>query len=109
MLLIIWCLDGLQPVQLGMKLWLGMLVRQERRIGMHRWAAATILCCRLLAKAHEWLTKAQTLAYMRAPLKRMRDLAHAGTRLPVNLPQVEVLKAGIRWREWHDAAAKVSP
>ena len=76
---------------------------------MHCRAADTTLCYRLLTKAHEWLTKAQALAHARAPLKRMRDLAHAGTRLPVSLPQVEVLKADIRWREWHDAAAKVCP
>ena len=65
--------------------------------------------CRLLNKAQDWLAKAHGLAHARVPLKRMREIAHAGMRLPVNLPQVELLKGDIRWREWQDAATKVTP
>lgn len=64
-------------------------------------------CCRLLGKVQEWLARADALTQTRAPLKRMREVAHAGMRLPVDLPQAEDLRGDIRWREWQDATAKV--
>ena len=51
----------------------------------------------LVAKGEAWLR--QTVAVLggaRPPLKRLRDLLHAGLRLPVEMPEVEELRGVIR-------------
>ena len=61
----------------------------------------------LLQKAEEWKAKAAALTAQKAPLKKMRDVLHMGLRMPVEVPQVEALRAEIRRREWEDTAKKV--
>lgn len=61
----------------------------------------------LLQKAEEWKAKAAALAAQKAPLKKMREVLHMGLRMPVEVPQVEALRAEIRRREWEDTAKKV--
>ncbi len=63
--------------------------------------------CRLLAKAQDWLAWAGSAAKSRAPLKRMREVLHAGLRLGVEVPQVDELRLEIRRREWEEQAKKV--
>lgn len=63
--------------------------------------------CRLLAKARDWLAWAASAAKQRAPLKRMREVLHAGLRLGVEVPQVDELRLEIRRREWEELAKKV--
>ena len=43
----------------------------------------------------------------RVPLKKMREVLHAGQRLGVDIPEVEQLRLDIRRREWEDQAKKV--
>lgn len=62
----------------------------------------------LIQKADEWKAKAAALAAQKAPLKKMREVLHMGLRMPVEVPQVEALRAEIRRREWEDTARKVS-
>lgn len=62
----------------------------------------------LVDKAAEWQAKAAALAAQKAPLKKMREVLHLGLRMPVEVPQVEALRAEIRRREWEDSAKKVS-
>ena len=62
----------------------------------------------LIQKADEWKAKAAVLAAQKAPLKKMREVLHMGLRMPVEVPQVEALRAEIRRREWEDTAKKVS-
>lgn len=62
---------------------------------------------RLLIKAQDWLAAAAGVSRQRAPLKRMREVLHAGQRLGVDIPEVERLRLDIRRREWEDAAKKV--
>lgn len=51
----------------------------------------------LIDKGQAWLRQCEAvLALERAPLKRLRDLLHAGLRLPVEMPQVERLRGDIR-------------
>lgn len=64
---------------------------------------------RLLGKALEWQERARALTAQRAPLKRLRELLHAGLRLGAALPQVEELRREIRRREWEEAARKARP
>ena len=61
----------------------------------------------LIQKAQEWSAKSAALAAQKAPLKKMRELLHLGLRMPVEVPQVEALRAEIRRREWEDTAKKV--
>lgn len=61
----------------------------------------------LIERAAEWQAKAAALAAQKAPLKKMREVLHLGLRMPVEVPQVESLRAEIRRREWEDAAKKV--
>ena len=61
----------------------------------------------LIQKAEEWKAKAAALAAQKAPLKRMREVLHLGLRMPVEVPQVESLRAEIRRREWEETAKKV--
>ncbi len=61
---------------------------------------------RLLARAREWRERALALAAQRVPLKRLRELLHAGLRLGAALPQVDELRSEIRRREWEEAARK---
>ena len=65
--------------------------------------------CRLLAKVRDWLAWAASAAKQRAPLKRMREVLHAGLRLGVEVPQVDELRLEIRRREWEELAKKVGP
>ena len=62
----------------------------------------------LIQKAAEWKAKSAALAAQKAPLKKMRDMLHMGLRMPVEVPQVESLRAEIRRREWDETAKKVS-
>ncbi len=62
---------------------------------------------RLLGKAQEWVAWARSAASQRAPLKKLRELAHAGLRLGCEVPQVEAVRADIRRREWEEQAKKV--
>lgn len=62
--------------------------------------------CRLLGKAREWLAWSAGAAKQRAPLKRMREVLHAGLRLGVEVPQVDELRLEIRRREWEELAKK---
>lgn len=61
----------------------------------------------LIQKAEEWKAKSAALAAQKAPLKKMREVLHMGLRMPVEVPQVEALRAEIRRREWEDTARKV--
>eukprot|EP00884_Botryococcus_braunii_P010330 jgi/Botrbrau1/19299/Bobra.0073s0042.1 len=61
---------------------------------------------RIISKACDWQHQAAVLARQRAPLKRMRDLLHAGVRLACEVPEVENLRREIRGREWEDAVRK---
>jgi len=61
----------------------------------------------LIQKAEEWKAKAAALAAQKAPLKKMREVLHLGLRMPVEVPQVESLRAEIRRREWEETAKKV--
>ena len=61
----------------------------------------------LIERAAEWQAKAAALAAQKAPLKKMREVLHLGLRMPVEVPQVESLRAEIRRREWEDSAKKV--
>ena len=61
----------------------------------------------LIQKAEEWKAKSAALAAQKAPLKKMREVLHMGLRMPVEVPQVEALRAEIRRREWEDTAKKV--
>ncbi|CAL8461880.1 g1411 [Coccomyxa elongata] len=61
---------------------------------------------RLLVKARDWLAWAASAAKQRAPLKRMREVLHAGLRLGVEVPQVDELRLEIRRREWEELAKK---
>ena len=61
----------------------------------------------LIQKAEEWKAKSAALAAQKAPLKKMREVLHMGLRMPVEVPQVETLRAEIRRREWEDTAKKV--
>lgn len=49
------------------------------------------------------------VSLQRVPLKKMREVLHAGQRLGVDIPQVEQLRLDIRRREWEDQAKKVIP
>ena len=69
--------------------------------------SACVVLPRLLGKAQEWLAWAATAAKSRAPLKRMREVLHAGLRLGVEVPQVDELRLEIRRREWEELAKKV--
>ena len=60
-------------------------------------------------KAQDWLAAAAGVSRQRAPLKRMREVLHAGQRLGVDIPEVERLRLDIRRREWEDAAKKARP
>ena len=62
---------------------------------------------RLLMKAQDWLALMAGVSRQRVPLKRMREVLHAGQRLGVDIPEVENLRLDIRRREWEDAAKKV--
>lgn len=62
----------------------------------------------LIQKADEWKAKSEALAAQKAPLKKMREVLHMGLRMPVEVPQVEALRAEIRRREWEDTAKKVN-
>ena len=64
--------------------------------------------CRLVADAKAWLSRARNMAQTKVPLKKMRELLHAGVRLGAELPQVEQLRVEIRKREWEDNAKKAS-
>ena len=46
------------------------------------------------------------MSQTKAPLKKMRELLHAGLRLGTEMPQVEQLRTDIRTREWEDSARK---
>lgn len=61
----------------------------------------------LIQKAEDWKAKSAALAAQKAPLKKMREVLHMGLRMPVEVPQVEALRAEIRRREWEDTARKV--
>ena len=61
----------------------------------------------LINKADEWKAKSAALAAQKAPLKKMREVLHMGLRMPVEVPQLEALRAEIRRREWEDTAKKV--
>ena len=61
----------------------------------------------LIERAAEWQARAAALAAQKAPLKKMREVLHLGLRMPVEVPQVESLRAEIRRREWEDSAKKV--
>lgn len=61
----------------------------------------------LINKAEEWKAKSAALAAQGAPLKKMREVLHMGLRMPVEVPQLEALRAEIRRREWEDTAKKV--
>lgn len=61
----------------------------------------------LIQKAEEWKAKSAALTAQKAPLKKMREVLHMGLRMPVDVPQVEALRAEIRRREWEDTAKKV--
>jgi hypothetical protein len=50
----------------------------------------------LIEKGQAWRRQSEALLSSRAPLKRMRDTLHAGLRLPVEMPEVEQLRLGIR-------------
>lgn len=63
---------------------------------------------KLMAKGQEWLAWANSAAKQRAPLKRMREVLHAGLRLGVEVPQVDELRLEIRRREWEEQAKKVT-
>ena len=41
-----------------------------------------------MEKAEEWLVRSADAARGRAPLKRLRELLHAGVRLGADVPQV---------------------
>ncbi|KAK9819859.1 hypothetical protein WJX72_003401 [[Myrmecia] bisecta] len=60
----------------------------------------------LMQKASDWLGRASALAQQRAPLKKMREVLHAGLRLAVEIPAVESLRLEIRRREWEETAKK---
>ena len=62
-----------------------------------------------MAEAKAWLNKAKGVTQSRTPLKRMREVLHAGLRLGTELPQVEQLRQEIRKREWEAHAQKVPP
>ncbi|KAL0034985.1 hypothetical protein WJX79_004469 [Trebouxia sp. C0005] len=62
----------------------------------------------LIQKAEEWKAKAAAFAAQKAPLKKMREVLHLGLRMPVEVPQVESLRAEIRRREWEETAKKGS-
>ncbi|KAK9846950.1 hypothetical protein WJX84_002284, partial [Apatococcus fuscideae] len=59
----------------------------------------------LADKANAWLASAAACA--QAPLKKRREVLHAGQRLAVELPEVEELRAAIRRCEWNEAAKRV--
>lgn len=63
----------------------------------------------LIQKAQEWKARSAALAAQKAPLKKMREVLHMGLRMPVEVPQVESLRAEIRRREWEETAKKVGP
>ena len=65
------------------------------------------MSCRLLIKAQDWLASMSTVSRQRVPLKKMREVLHAGQRLGVDIPEVEQLRLDIRRREWEDQAKKV--
>lgn len=44
---------------------------------------------------------------VKTPLKKMREVLHAGQRLGTNLAEVEELRAEIRRREWEESAKRV--
>ena len=52
----------------------------------------------LIERGHSWLRAAEALlgGGGRPPLKRLRDCLAAGLRLPVDIPEVEDLRAEIR-------------
>ena len=60
----------------------------------------------MLEKGEGWLRQRDSLLRSRAPLKRLRDLPHAGLRLPLEVPEVEALRVDIRRREWEEAAKR---
>jgi hypothetical protein len=66
-----------------------------------------MLLRRLLIKAQDWLVLMAGVSRQRVPLKRMREVLHAGQRLGVDILEVESLRLDIRRREWEDAAKKV--
>lgn len=63
--------------------------------------------CRLLIKAQDWLASVGAVSRQRVPLKKMREVLHAGQRLGVDIPEVDQLRLDIRRREWEDQAKKV--
>ena len=65
------------------------------------------MSCRLLIKAQDWLASMGAVSRQRVPLKKMREVLHAGQRLGVDIPEVEQLRLDIRRREWEDQAKKV--
>ena len=62
--------------------------------------------CRLVGDAKSWLAKVRSMSQTKAPLKKMRELLHAGLRLGTEMPQVDQLRTDIRTREWEDSARK---
>lgn len=55
----------------------------------------------LVEKAEAWLERATDAAGSRAPLKKLRELLHAGVRLGADVPQVRLCclrAAGPGWR-----------
>ena len=70
-------------------------------------ATLPMLLRRLLIKAQDWLALMAGVSRQRVPLKRMREVLHAGQRLGVDIPEVDNLRLDIRRREWEDAAKKV--
>jgi hypothetical protein len=60
-----------------------------------------------MAKGQEWLAWANAAARQRAPLKKLREVLHAGLRLGMEVPQVDELRLEIRRREWEEQAKKV--
>ena len=80
---------------------------QEEAENLPAWVPEVKRINTLVQKAHDWLAKSGSMTSTRAPLKRMRDLLHSGTRLAVVVPEVEALRHEIRKREWCDAVKKV--
>ena len=80
---------------------------QEEAEHLPAWVPEVKRINTLVQKAHDWLAKSGSMTSTRAPLKRMRDLLHSGTRLAVVVPEVEALRQEIRKREWCDAVKKV--
>ena len=80
---------------------------QEEAETLPAWVPEVKRINTVVQKAHDWLAKSRSMMSTRAPLKRMRDLLHSGTRLAVVVPEVEALRLEIRKREWCDAVKMV--